>query len=146
VKNSCEIVQSNSRSHVPRFPPGSILYKFAQLFPAIESIEKPAVDSHLESLPWYDRVAETMRYILLKLEYGLSPKGHLRWWMKINLLLFLLMSLPALLFIPLLLIVAGAFVSIASMTLTILMTLLKIMGVIAVLTAMLGIFLRLLGR
>lgn len=74
-------------------------------------LAKPTVDPHLATLPAIERVAEVCRYTLAKLEYSLSAGGGLRAWFKLNLLIAVLLAIPALLVLPVITLVLGTFAS-----------------------------------
>lgn len=50
-----------------------------------------------------------MRYSMRKAEYWLSPKGHLREWLRFNMKLALLLAVPALLVVPVITFALGQF-------------------------------------
>lgn len=60
----------------------------------------PIVDPELDRLGFVPRSAEVIRYQVLRLEHALSPGGGLRCWMKLNVLLALGLSIPAVLLVP----------------------------------------------
>ncbi len=74
-------------------------------------VPKPKVDSGLPQLPAIQRSAEVFRYKLLQLEYGISPEGGLRGWLRLNVLLALLIGIPALLLVPIITFVLRSFAS-----------------------------------
>jgi predicted RND superfamily exporter protein len=45
-------------------------------------------------------VVEVLRFKLLELEYGLSPNGGLRAWLRLNMLVCVLLGTPLLLIVP----------------------------------------------
>lgn len=57
-------------------------------------LEKPIIQTDYDSISAMHRVAETMRYNLLCLEYFLAPRGGLRQFIKIILSLTIIISLP----------------------------------------------------
>ena len=65
-----------------------------------DSLSPPEIDPDLERESWPVRSAETLKYTIHSLEYILSPSGRLRHWVKANLLLFLWIGIPILLFLP----------------------------------------------
>ena len=64
-------------------------------------IEPPTVDPDLEELTAVQRSAEVIRYSILSLELWLSPLGRLREWVRLNSKLCAILSVPALLVLPL---------------------------------------------
>lgn len=72
-------------------------------------IQAPEVDPDLTALSPIERSAEVLRYKFLQLEYALSPSGALRGWLKLNLLLCLLLAIPAVFIVPILTAVLSAF-------------------------------------
>ncbi len=146
MKKKNQMIKKDDQSIVPRYPPSSKLYKIAKFFPTIEPIPALKIDPEFQHLPWYEQVTETIRYSIRKLEFGLSPRGHLRWWTKLNFLLFLFIAIPVLLFMPVILYVVGAVTSISTMLLTIVTNVLGIVFGIAMLTALIGFFLWIFRR
>ena len=71
----------------------------------------PVVDPDLAELPTLERVAEVCRYQLLQLEYSLSRGGGIREWLRLNLLLAVLLIIPALLVVPVVTWLLGSFVT-----------------------------------
>lgn len=65
-------------------------------------LKKPFVDKKFSSLSVFERIIEAVKYNFLSFEYALSPKGGLRYWIKLNISLLLLFAIPILLFVPLL--------------------------------------------
>ena len=63
-------------------------------------IHPPEVDPDLTELSGIQRPAEVLRYKILQLEHALSSGGGLRAWLKLNLLVALILVIPALLVIP----------------------------------------------
>ena len=63
-------------------------------------LDRPQVDRHLTELSAIERAAEVLRFSAYRLEYALSPGGHLRAWFKLNLLLALLLAIPTVLVMP----------------------------------------------
>ena len=61
----------------------------------------PVVDVELPHLTAIERSAEVCRFILNKLEFALSPLGHLREFFKLNIRLALCIAIPVLLVAPL---------------------------------------------
>ena len=65
-------------------------------------LRQPQIDSGLTALSPLERSVEVIRYSLYRLEFWLSPRGHLRAWFRLNLLVALLMAVPMVLVAPLL--------------------------------------------
>jgi len=59
------------------------------------------VDHELPKLTAIERAAEVMRFTFSRLEYALSPLGHLREFVKLNFRLALAIAIPDLLVAPL---------------------------------------------
>lgn len=74
-------------------------------------IPPPVVDPDLTELSGVQRSAEVLRYKLLQLEYAISSGGGLRAWLKLNLLVSLLLGIPALLVVPIITFLLGSFVT-----------------------------------
>jgi hypothetical protein len=72
-------------------------------------LSKPEVDRDLAGLSPVARSAEVLRYQLLQVECALSPGGGLRAWLKLNVLAALLFGIPALLVVPIVTELVGAF-------------------------------------
>ena len=64
-------------------------------------IRTPTVDPELRNLSGIERVAESLRYTVLSIEWWLSPNGTLREWLKINGKVSSILLIPAVLVIPL---------------------------------------------
>jgi len=105
----------NGDRHLPvpsRMPTRSIISSIGGTIRASydpRPITKPIVDADLTTLPAIPRIAEVCRYTLAKLEYSLSSGGGLRAWFKLNLLIALLIAIPALLVMPAVTLVLGTF-------------------------------------
>lgn len=63
-------------------------------------VEPPALDSHIETLSGVERVAEVLRFNVLTIEAAISPHGGLRAWLKLNVLVALVLAIPAILVVP----------------------------------------------
>ena len=74
-----------------------------------QPIARPAVNPQLPLMTAIPRITEVCRYSLAKLEYSLSSGGGLRAWFKLNLLLALMIAIPALLVMPAITLVLGTF-------------------------------------
>lgn len=66
-----------------------------------EPVQSPVVDKDFPNLSGVERAAEVMRFMLIKLEHWLSPKGTLRQFIKINLRFAVILAVPILLVAPL---------------------------------------------
>ena len=64
-------------------------------------VEPPQVDEHLDDLDCLTRSAESLRFSLLSLEYWLSPHGWLREWLRHMARMASWLAFPALLVLPL---------------------------------------------
>lgn len=63
-------------------------------------IKLPELDPHLEALPPVERVSEVLRFSVLSVEAAISPNGGLRAWLKLNVLVALVLAIPAALVVP----------------------------------------------
>jgi hypothetical protein len=61
----------------------------------------PVVDRELPLLTGLERAAEVCRFMTHKLEYALSPLGHLREFIKFNIRLAICIAIPILMVAPL---------------------------------------------
>lgn len=66
-----------------------------------KALDKPKVDQDLHRLSSIERVAEVLRFMLHRLEYWISPLGHLREFIKLNFRLAIAIALPVLMVAPL---------------------------------------------
>jgi hypothetical protein len=80
-------------------PPSNRLTVLRQWEP--HPLSPPQVDHGLPQFTSLERSAEVFRYSFLKIEYWLSPGGALREWVRLNVRLALLLSVPTLLIAPL---------------------------------------------
>lgn len=74
-------------------------------------IPEPELDPHLNELTTLGRIAEIFRYQLLQLEYALSSGGHLRGFIRLNLMIGVVLLVPTLLVVPVLTTMFGSFVT-----------------------------------
>lgn len=74
-----------------------------------ETLTPPKVDPQLKELSFAERPAEVLRYSMRKAEYWLSPKGHLREWLRFNMKASVLLGIPALLVVPIVTFALGQF-------------------------------------
>lgn len=74
-------------------------------------IPEPVLDPHLNELTALGRIAEITRYHLLQLEFALSSGGHLRGFIRLNLMVGVLLLVPTLLVVPVLTMLFGSFVT-----------------------------------
>lgn len=72
-----------------------------QLIIPPKSISPPTVSADLPTKSFLERSAESLSFTLASIEYSLSPSGALRSWVKFWILLCLYVSIPILLFTPL---------------------------------------------
>jgi hypothetical protein len=73
-------------------------------------IQPPKVDPALEKLTGAQRSAEVIRFGILSLEFWLSPLGRLREWVRLNSKLSAILLIPAVLVLPLILLITGQLV------------------------------------
>jgi len=64
-------------------------------------VPSPLVDHELPHLSGIERAAEVFRFILTKLEHGLSPSGHLREFTKMNARIAIAIAIPVMMVAPL---------------------------------------------
>lgn len=69
----------------------------------------PHLDPNLAELPTITRVSETFRYSILDLEQAISPNGGLRAWVQLNVLVALVLAVPAFLVIPIVTLILSGF-------------------------------------
>ena len=60
----------------------------------------PKVDPRLPHLPALQRITEASQYTILKLGYSLSAGGSVRAWLKLNVLLAIVLAIPAVIVLP----------------------------------------------
>jgi hypothetical protein len=73
------------------------------------SISAPTIDRGLNEMMVLERVTEIFRYQLLQTEYMVSPGGGLRAWLRMNMLVAMVLIIPATLVVPVLTMLAGSF-------------------------------------
>jgi hypothetical protein len=66
----------------------------------LQPICKPLVNKNLFKLDALSRSAECFHYFLLSLEFWISPEGRVREWFKNNVLLAVLLVIPAIFVMP----------------------------------------------
>ena len=109
--------------------------------PRPEPLEKPTVNPDLTDLPPVERSAEVLRYQLGRTEYGLSPGGRLRAWIRFVLILFVSAGVPAALLTPIAVLVAAGLADI-SVSVALIARSLAGAGVsAAIIAALIGLFL-----
>lgn len=69
----------------------------------------PRLDRDVDTLPTIERVAEVTRFNVLALEQAISPNGGLRAWLKLNVLVALVLAIPAVLVVPVVTYLLGGF-------------------------------------
>jgi hypothetical protein len=69
----------------------------------------PRLDPEVTQLDPIQRTGEVLRYSVLGLEYWLSPGGSLRQWIRLNVCIAVVLTVPALLIVPVVTYVLGAF-------------------------------------
>jgi hypothetical protein len=63
-------------------------------------LSAPLITHNLTDLAAAPRVAEVLRYKILYLEFFVAPKGSLRVWLRLNLLLAIVLAIPTILVVP----------------------------------------------
>ena len=66
-----------------------------------KALDKPQVDHDLHRLSGIERAAEVLRFMLHRLEYWISPLGHLREFVKLNFRLAIAIAIPVMMVAPL---------------------------------------------
>ena len=66
----------------------------------MKPIIKPVVNTQLERMSGLQRTAEAFRYVLLSIEFWVSPEGNIRQWMKANTRLAVFMAVPTFMAFP----------------------------------------------
>ena len=66
-----------------------------------DGIEPPRVDPDLEAMSAPERAAEALRYSLLRAEHCIAPDGRLRRWLRLILRVGVFIAIPALVLLPL---------------------------------------------
>lgn len=97
-------------------------------------IPEPVLDPHLNEMTTLGRIAEISRYQLQQLEYALSSGGHLRGFIRLNLMIGVVLLVPTLVVVPALTILFGSFVTMTAFLMQAAINLLH--AVLAVLAAM----------
>ena len=90
-------------------------------------VPQPEVDPDLPDLTAIERSAEVLRYSALRLEHAISPGGTLRAWLRLNVLLALLVGIPALFVVPVLTLLLSSLASWSGLLLQVTMNLLGIL-------------------
>ncbi len=85
----------------------------------------PQLATDIHSMAALERVAEILRYRLMRAEYALSPNGALRAWFKLCLKIALVIGIPALLLGPILILVLTGIASVAEALVRIFVNLFK---------------------
>lgn len=115
-----------------------------------EPIEPPQVDGEVAELPPIERSAEVIRWSVLKTEHWLSPQGRLREWLRFNLVASLIIGIPALVIVPIITFILGAFATwmafLAAAAFNLLCFVGCVIATIALVTAALAIFSAFKGR
>ena len=63
-------------------------------------LEPPALDARFSRLAALERASEVLRWHARRAEYWISPGGHLRAWLRLNICLALWLGIPAVLLTP----------------------------------------------
>jgi hypothetical protein len=96
-------------------------------------VAPPEVDPNLPLLPAIQRSSEVLRYKILQLEYTISPEGGLRGWLRFNVLVSILLAIPALFLVPVITFILSSFATLTGFILqaaiNILYTLLVIVAI-----------------
>jgi len=75
-------------------------------------LERPQVNPDLEEMDGLSRSAESIRYSILSIEFWISPNGQVREWLRHNTRLAIILGIPALLVLPILLVLLWQFAAI----------------------------------
>lgn len=93
----------------------------------------PQLATDIKSMAALERVAEILRYRLLRAEYALSPNGALRAWLKLCLKIALIVGTPALILGPILMLILSGIAAMAEALVRICVSILKaVVTVIAI--------------
>lgn len=115
-----------------------------------EPIPRPVVPPDLTNLPFLIKSAEVLRYQIRKLEYSISSGGGLRAWFKLNLLVTLLLAIPAFLLFPVITAVLVAFagwaICLMYIVRSLLMALLYALAIAAIVTTVICLILPSRGK
>lgn len=65
-----------------------------------KAVKPPVVDPQIEKLSPLQRSAEVVRYSVLSIEFWISPNGQVREWLRNNLLLAVILAIPAFFVLP----------------------------------------------
>ena len=119
----------------------------------IRAIPPPVLDRNFSALSYPERICEAVRFQGLRLEYAVSPGGLVRYLMKRCVLLGLFLLIPAVLLLPILVVMAGQAVTLSAAVMAIcenlflaLLFLLKAIGIVIGGTLLLGMFMAARGR
>lgn len=77
-------------------------------------IDVPVIDHGLNDMTMLERVTEITRFQLHQFEYAVSPGGGLRAWLRMNMLLAMVLIIPALLVVPVVTSLAGQFANLTA--------------------------------
>jgi hypothetical protein len=77
-------------------------------------ISSPVIDHDLDEMMVLERVTEVTRFQIHQLEYLVSPGGGLRAWLRVNMLLALLLLIPAMFVVPVVTSLAGQFATLTA--------------------------------
>jgi hypothetical protein len=92
----------------------------------VQPLVKPEPDPLLEDMTAIERSAETLRYSLLRAEFFISPQGHLREWLRLNLFIALILGSTSVLIVPIVTFVLTEFTTWTSLLVKIVKNLLLI--------------------
>lgn len=112
-------------------------------------ISAPVIDHGLNEMAAFERITEVCRYQLLRLEYAVSCGGGLRDWLRMNMLVAMVVLIPALVVVPVLTMLAGSFATLTAYLLQASVNLFfTVVGLIATVAAVLasGYVLKVLWR
>ena len=77
-------------------------------------ISAPVIDRSLNEMMVLERVTEICRYQLHQFEYMVSPGGGLRAWLRMNMLVAMILIIPALFVVPVLTFLAVSFATLTA--------------------------------
>lgn len=77
-------------------------------------ISVPVIDHDLHEMLVLERVTEVTRFQLHQFEYVVSPGGGLRAWLRMNMLVAMILIIPALFVVPVLTFLAGSFATLTA--------------------------------
>ena len=108
-----------------------------------EPLPAPCVIKDLSRLGFLERASAALTYQVLRLEYALSPAGHLRAWVLLSIKTGLVLAIPAVLIVPLVTWLLTGLATwaalLAAIALNMLLALVYVVLIAAILSAIVGV-------